>query len=310
MGAAATVGVLRSVVFMRARAGKGRAPSTGSDRGVARSYLVCATPRSGSTLLCEALSATGVAGRPAEYFEAMYDTGLPRRPTDYFEGLRAIPAADFLADQLPVEGGEAREALAQAATYRDYLAWVYDAGTTPNGAFGAKLMWGHVDHFVAYLRDLREHAGVPVARMLERVFPSLSYLRVVRRDRLRQAVSLWRALQTATWRVDRQRAGDEDAETPPLKFSFDAIDYLRRQLAVQEAAWDDFFASHGIEPLRIVYEDLVADAEETLQRVLLYVDASPDKVSEAYVEMTRQSDSISDEWVERYRRGETERERH
>jgi LPS sulfotransferase NodH len=46
------------------------------------SYLVCATPRSGSTLLCEALSGTGLAGRPAEYFEAMYDTGLPRRPTD------------------------------------------------------------------------------------------------------------------------------------------------------------------------------------------------------------------------------------
>src|ERR671917_2614911 len=106
------------------------------------SYLVCATPRSGSTLLCEALSGTGLAGRPAEYFEAMYDTRLPRRPTDYFEGLRAIPAASFLADQLPTEGGEAREALSQAATYRDYLAWVLRTGTTPNGVFGAKLMWG------------------------------------------------------------------------------------------------------------------------------------------------------------------------
>src|SRR5215218_5218815 len=175
------------------------------------SYLVCATPRSGSTLLCEALAATGVAGRPAEYFEAIYDTGLPRRPTDYFEGLRAIPAADFLADQLPAEGGAAREALRRAATYRDYLSWVLEEGTTPNGIFGAKLMWGHVDHFVAYLRDLREHAGKPVPEMLEHAFPSLRYVRVLRRDRIRQAVSLWKALQTATWRVDRERAGDGDA---------------------------------------------------------------------------------------------------
>src|SRR5215213_7140144 len=30
------------------------------------SYLVCATPRSGSTLLCETLRATGVAGVPLE----------------------------------------------------------------------------------------------------------------------------------------------------------------------------------------------------------------------------------------------------
>ena len=36
----------------------------------APAYLVCATQRSGSTLLCEALKATGVAGRPEEFFEA------------------------------------------------------------------------------------------------------------------------------------------------------------------------------------------------------------------------------------------------
>ena len=46
------------------------------------SYLVCATPRSGSTLLCEALAVTGVAGRPYEFFEALPATGVPRRPLD------------------------------------------------------------------------------------------------------------------------------------------------------------------------------------------------------------------------------------
>ena len=44
-----------------------------------RSYLVCATPRSGSTLVCKALRATGVAGRPEEYFEALLHSGRPRR---------------------------------------------------------------------------------------------------------------------------------------------------------------------------------------------------------------------------------------
>ena len=50
----------------------------------------------------------------------MYDTRLPRRPTDYFEGLRALSAAGFLADNLPAEGGEAREAWARAETFRDF----------------------------------------------------------------------------------------------------------------------------------------------------------------------------------------------
>lgn len=34
----------------------------------ARAYFVCATPRSGSGLLCRALARTGLAGAPAEYF--------------------------------------------------------------------------------------------------------------------------------------------------------------------------------------------------------------------------------------------------
>lgn len=34
------------------------------------SYAVCALPRSGSSLLCELLFDTGLAGAPAEYFDA------------------------------------------------------------------------------------------------------------------------------------------------------------------------------------------------------------------------------------------------
>ena len=49
------------------------------------SYLVCATQRSGSTLLCELLRATDVAGVPDEYFERLRGTGLARQPRQYFE---------------------------------------------------------------------------------------------------------------------------------------------------------------------------------------------------------------------------------
>ena len=50
----------------------------------APSYLVCATERSGSTLLCELLAGTGVAGRPEEYFEFLNATGRVRQPREYF----------------------------------------------------------------------------------------------------------------------------------------------------------------------------------------------------------------------------------
>jgi LPS sulfotransferase NodH len=66
---------------------------------------VCATQRSGSTLLCELLKATGVAGRPEEFFEAEHDTGLPPHPGEYLEGL-ARTGAGVRDDPTPAEGPE------------------------------------------------------------------------------------------------------------------------------------------------------------------------------------------------------------
>ena len=36
---------------------------------MAEAYVVCTNPRSGSTLLCKGLAATGRAGAPAEFFD-------------------------------------------------------------------------------------------------------------------------------------------------------------------------------------------------------------------------------------------------
>src|ERR1700759_375295 len=62
-----------------------------------RAYLVCATPRSGSTLLCELLRSTGVAGRPLEHFEVLRATGVPRQPREYFDGVLDFRVLDRLA---------------------------------------------------------------------------------------------------------------------------------------------------------------------------------------------------------------------
>jgi LPS sulfotransferase NodH len=55
-----------------------------------RSYLVCATPRSGSTLLCHLLDQTGIAGHPEEYFEALRHSGVPRRPHASFAAINYL----------------------------------------------------------------------------------------------------------------------------------------------------------------------------------------------------------------------------
>src|SRR5215210_6559319 len=110
------------------------------------SYLVCATPRSGSTLLCELLASTGIAGRPAEYFEDLRATGLPRQAREYFGGYD-----DPVVEHLPLLLPGAPEA---PGHFEAHLGQVVREGTTPNGVFAAKLMWGYFPDFAAHIKGL------------------------------------------------------------------------------------------------------------------------------------------------------------
>jgi LPS sulfotransferase NodH len=267
-------------------------------------YLICATPRSGSTLLCEALAATGIAGRPDEYFEALRDTGLPRRPREYFE------EADTAELDLPLgDGSGTMEGRAgtptpwTASTAWNYLEWVFNRATTPNGIFAAKVMWGYLPDFLAFLRQLRGTRNLDTRELLSHVFPSPRLVWVTREDKVRQAVSLWKALQTETW-----RAAENEAR-PELVFNFEAIAHLRRQLAGQDAAWCRWFFEHGIRPHTVVYERLAADYRAELGAVLGYLQVPAGDSSELPdPPLKKQADALSEEWVARYLELESENE--
>jgi trehalose 2-sulfotransferase len=235
---------------------------------IERAHLVCATPRSGSTLLCELLKSTGVAGRPEEYFETLRATGYPRQPRQYFEGAPEVQAA------LPeVDPG----------TPECFFDWdaVLRAGTTPNGVFGAKVMWSHLD-------DLGPRLG---GRRLDDLLPGLRYVRVSRRDRVAQAVSLWIAIQTQHWRDE----GDIRQAHEPV-YSFTAIRHLVQQLTADELAWDEWLVGRDV--IDASYEELAAAPGATVSRILerLGLDGRAPDVPR----MRRQSGERSREWIERY----------
>jgi trehalose 2-sulfotransferase len=262
------------------------------------SYLVCATPRSGSTLLCHLLDQTGVAGHPEEYFEDLRHSGRPRRPHEYFDPERHANIIERLAFREMPDGTEHRpHPLWTPETYDQYLAWVLERGTTPNGVFGAKLMWGYLGDFATLLRGIDGMAGLRVPVLLDRAFPGLRYIQITREDKVRQAVSLWRAVQTQAWR--RDAAAEARAAAEPV-FSFRAINYLVRLLTAHDASWDAYFLGLGIEPLKVTYEELAAAREPVVRRVLGYlgIDAPADLGLEA-PRLSVQADELSEEWVRR-----------
>ncbi len=265
-----------------------------------RSYLVCATPRSGSTLLCEALKSTGVAGRPEEYFEALRQSGRPRRPQEYFSGVDDPSIADHLGEY--ARSDERKHPLWSREDYEPYFDWAVGEATTENGVFGAKLMWGYFGDFVSLLREIPRFHELELPELFDAAFPDAIFIRVNRANRLRQAASLWKAVQTATWRKDEGAANAKDngERRPQLRFHYKAIDHLLNQILDEEAFWDAFFERCDIDPIVVNYERFLDNTSPTILGILdrLDVEAPADWSFEP--KMSRQSDEINDDWVARF----------
>jgi LPS sulfotransferase NodH len=253
------------------------------------SYLLCATPRSGSTLLCDLLQATGIAGRPEEYFEALRGTGRPRQPREYFEGVDDPDVIDLLPRSEPPVGVD--------VPFLERLGAVVRQATTPNGVFGAKVMWGYYDDLQARLAQLPALSALDAAARLERVLGDVRYVHVRRRDVVAQAVSLWRAVQTRAWRADEDGAAREPA------YAFAGIDHLVRMLRSHDDRWRRWFAARAIAPLGLSYEDIAADPPAVVMRTLDHVGIASELTDSVPApRLRRQADDVSREWVERYRR--------
>ena len=225
-----------------------------------RSYLVCSVQRAGSWLLCHALEDSGVLGRPAEYFH--------RGDEPFWRG---------------------RWRISGAASEDAFLCAVQRQPVTPNGVWGAKMMWNYLDDAVARLRawprlGAAADAGDP--EVLAAAFPGLRYLWLRREDKLRQAISWWRAAATGQYEL----APDEMPAEPPA-FDREAIGRLLRYAQACEAGWQDWFAAHSIRPLEIVYEDLIEDVDRAARNVAGFLGVSwPAGLAPVRPRMRRQAD--------------------
>lgn len=273
------------------------------------SYLICATPRSGSTLLCAALDDTGIAGHPEEHFEVLLETGRPRQPRDYFQRSND-PEVWALLDDLEFEdvlgeygGRYAAHPASRDPTWHppDFETLVGEAlrrGTTENGVLGTKIMWAYFRDFVRLARRTPRLGSVAPCDVPASVLPNLQrFVWMHRRDTTRQAVSLWKALQTQQWRRD----SDEELGGRGLRFSFAAVDHLKLRIDEHNAAWQNYFEECGVEPMEVVYEDLVDDYEGTVLWLLDGIGVPiPENFGVTEPKMRRQADDLSEEWVRLY----------
>jgi LPS sulfotransferase NodH len=234
-----------------------------------RCYVVCAIPRSGSNLLTDGLHATRRAGRPKQFFLGA--------SVSHFAALHGLNSA---------------------GSFAAYIREIRKATATSNEVFGFKLMSWYLDDFLSRLRETGAFGDAATSDLdlLRNAFPRLKFMHIVRRNKLRQALSKARAVQTNLWKV-------QEGKSAHGKPHFDAnlIEECLRDGEWQEEIWDRFFQRLGIEPFRVEYETLCADYKGTIRKALDFLKISLPRRDRIGAPLTiKQSDEISGSWEERF----------
>jgi len=240
----------------------------------ARTYVIASSPRTGSTLLARMLWDSGRAGAPKEYLNPMqlrdWEVRLGSPLSRWRHGLLWGPTV-----------GLAGRGRWTERRVEDHLRRVRRR-RSGGGWFGLKIHWHHFERF--FIRPGRD-----VDAMLDRPV----WIRIRRRDRLAQAVSWVRAVQTGAW------IRSQHPRITPI-YSRALITARLADIEVAEAGWDGFFRGRSV--LELDYEGLREDPSLETRRVLDHLGVRAPEVLE--IPLERQADPLSDAWIGRYRAGD------
>jgi trehalose 2-sulfotransferase len=248
-----------------------------------RSYVLACTPRVGSHLLSDALTATRVAGQPREWLPRFTAETAPRTPLERMRLVTRPPS----------------EAPYDTAADAAHIRKILSSGTSENGVFGSVIHWMVLQDAVRRLQAFLGTEESAPHRVLSSAFPNLSYVWLRRRDRVAQAVSWYKAIQTGVY-VGRQGKGGGD-EDEILRFDYEKIRHLLSAVTSAENAWGSFFSSNGLTPLVLYYEDLSAQYVSTVRAVLDFLQLDAAGVDVARPKHEKYADTRSREWIEQFK---------
>ena len=218
-------------------------------------------------MLTDGLRDTRRAGVPKQFF-------LPKAESRYGAALGIDPATDYAA----------------------YVQAIVNTKITRNEVFGFKLMSWYLDDFLTRLRLSHHFNNASDLELFRSAFPRLQFVRIVRRHKLRQALSTARALQTGLWKVQEGKTVLREPQFDP-----DLIEQSLHEAERQDQLWDCFFRRIGIEPFEVEYENLCRDYESTVRAVLNFLKIKlPNGTRVGPPVTTRQADEISRVWEERF----------
>jgi len=200
-------------------------------------------------------------------------TGVLGQPDEY---LNARGVVDFYLKQYP------------STNISEYVDQLRRDKVSPNGVFGLKTAYVDFEPLV------------DKALCAELLAP-LRFIYLYRTDLLLQAISGALARETGFWHA-RNEHDSLEASAREVEFSEPAILETLELIIRERQLWERFFALHSVDPLRISYEQMVADTATVIDRVGEYLGVVVERKMHLNMSATQKlGDERNLEWAKRLR---------
>ena len=173
---------------------------------------------------------------------------------------------------------------AAGASVVDYV--LETVAGTPGPYFGFKITW---DQAFILVERLRAAGEVEATLDLRSIFPGLRCVHMVRSDKVAQAVSIWRAVNSGAWHWPVGQSIEKG--TPP--YDFEAIRGYLVQVVAEDWLWRSHFTRLSIPHIQVPYELYVDRRLKTLRTMVGFLGAKPSRAP--LVDRLR---VMRDEWSE------------
>lgn len=132
--------------------------------------------------------------------------------------------------------------------------------TAQDGLFCAKIMWPHRNNLAMALGFERADSAD-----FAQIFPQAKWINIVRRDKIAQAISFWKARQTDRWHVFKKE------DEPEVDYDFDGLRAAMAELSVHDRLWRIFYRLSEVAPAEVVYEEFQRNVPKQLARLTDYI---------------------------------------
>jgi LPS sulfotransferase NodH len=200
--------------------------------------------------------------------QSLWSDGRFGAPFEYFNFEKHM---EFMIARLGVDDND------------EYIRKLMGLRTSSNQVFGVKAHYHHFEAMLAKSAVWREYLG------------RMHFVYVNRNDKIAQAVSMCKAIQTNAW------VSFERAREAPLFYSRELIEQCLREVMSQTEGWWRWFRARNIRPYVVNYEEFVEDVTSHIERISVWFGVEGDIAKAVTIPLVeKQFDRINREWIDRF----------